>query len=124
MTVKATVQSVRAQDFETLLRQNEIVFVDFWAIWCAPCKQFSLVYEQVAEKYPDICFATVNIEEEEALARLFEIRSIPHLMVFKKGIAIYSDSGSMPMSTLVELVLQAKDADVTSIVEQLDQDKR
>ena len=70
--------------------------------------------------YEHIVFAKVNIEEEHVLAETFQIRSIPHLMVFKQGIAIYSEAGSMPESTLKELVQQALDADVSEIKAQLD----
>ncbi len=115
----ATIQAIQTDTFESLLEKTPLLFVDFWASWCAPCKQFAHIYEQVASKYPNICFASVNIEKETALADLFQIRSIPHLMVFKQGIAIYSESGSMPESTLLELVEQALDADVSSILDEL-----
>ncbi len=122
MTEKSTVESVSSHDFETLISDNNIVFIDFWASWCAPCKQFAHVYERVAELHNNILFAKINIEEESELAEVFQIRSIPHLMVFKQGIAIYSEAGSMPESTLKELVQQAIDADMTEISTQLDQE--
>lgn len=112
--------TVTSNDFEALIEDNQLVFVDFWAPWCAPCKQFATVYEQVAAQHADIVFAKINIENEQELAETFQIRSIPHLMVFKQGIVIYSEAGSMPESTLKELVEQAVDADVTAIREQLD----
>lgn len=108
---------VKESDFEKIIQDNEIVFVDFWAEWCAPCKTFSKVYEQIAEKNASIFFATVNIEEEPKLAEAFSVLSIPHLIVFKKGIAIYSESGSMPESVLKELVDQALAVDVDRIKE-------
>ena len=114
------IKAVKASDFESLIMTNSIVFVDFWATWCAPCMQFSAVYETVAKEYPSIVFATVNIEHEPSLAELFSIRSIPHLMVFKEGIAIYSESGSMPASTLKELADQALLGDVSTIREATD----
>lgn len=119
MTTTAKIQAIKADTFESLLQENPIVFIDFWASWCAPCKQFAHIYEHVASKYPNICFASVNIEEETELSDLFQIRSIPHLMVFKQGIAIYSESGSMPESTLLELVEQALTADVSRILDEL-----
>lgn len=106
-------------DFDALINENEVVFVDFWAQWCAPCKQFSKIYEQVASQFPDIKFIKINIEEQKDLAQYFEVRSIPHLMVFKEGIVIYSDAGSISESNLKELAQQALDVDVGEIVEDL-----
>lgn len=120
MEESAMVHAVGQDEFESLIKDNDVVFIDFWAVWCAPCKQFATVYERVAANHPEILFAKINIEQESELAEAFNIRSIPHLMVFKQGIAIYSEAGSMPESTLKELVQQALDVDVTSIREQLD----
>ncbi|HAU1151487.1 TPA: thioredoxin family protein [Legionella pneumophila] len=114
-------QTITSAEFESLINDNEIVFIDFWAEWCAPCKQFSKVYEQVSDQFPAVKFVKVNIEEQQELADFFEIRSIPHLMVFKDSIVIYSDAGSIPESTLKELAQQALDADVSEIRAQLEQ---
>lgn len=114
-------QAIKSAQFDALINENQVVFIDFWAEWCAPCKQFSMVYEKVSEQFPGITFVKVNIEEEQELADIFEIRSIPHLMVFKEGIVIYSNAGSMPESTLKELAQQSLDVDVSEIRAQLDQ---
>ena len=111
--------NIKSAQFETLIADHEIVFIDFWATWCAPCKQFAKIFAEVADLNKDIIFASVNIETESQLAEAFHIRSIPHLIVFKQGIAIYSEAGSMPASTLKELVQQALVADVTEIKVQL-----
>ena len=115
------VKAVTGAEFESLIQDNEIVFVDFWAEWCAPCKQFAQVYEQVAGLFSNVVFAKINIEHEHEMAESFSIRSIPHLMVFKSGIAIYSEAGSMPESTLKELIEQALSADVSAIRQQIDE---
>ena len=112
--------NVTSNQFEALINEHDLVFVDFWAAWCAPCKQFSRVYEQVTAQFSSIVFAKVNIEEEQELADFFEIRSIPHLMVFKKGIIIYSDAGNISESSIKELAQQALDVDVTAIQAELD----
>lgn len=116
-----SVKNVNQSQFDALINDNQVVFIDFWAEWCAPCKQFSKVYEEVAGHYSSICFAKVNIEEQQTLAEQFEIRSIPHLMVFKEGIVVYSNAGSMPASALKELAEQALTVDVTGIRDQLEQ---
>lgn len=103
------------EQFEDLIKQHELVILDFWADWCAPCKAFSTVYEQLSEQYPHIAFGKINIQEAKELTETFQIRSIPHLMIVKKGIVIYSESGSMPESTLNELIEQALDVDISKI---------
>ncbi|KTD21310.1 thioredoxin family protein [Legionella londiniensis] len=119
------VQAIGKDQFEVLIAEHEIFFVDFWAEWCAPCKQFAKIYEKIAAQFSDkILFASVNIEKEQELAELFQIRSIPHLMVFKQGIAIYSESGSMPASTLEELVEQSLSVDVSKIRKQLEDEEK
>jgi adenylate kinase len=115
-----SVLPIAGKEFEMLLKQHNIVFVDFWAPWCVPCKQFKDTYERVSAHYPEITFASVNIDQESELAQLFELQSIPHLMVFKQGIAIYSESGTMPESALKELVEQALAVDVETIQEKLE----
>lgn len=115
---QSLVHPIQSTDFEELLARQSILFVDFWAPWCVPCKLFKEVYANISAQYPNIYFGSVNIEQETALADLFELRSIPHLMVFKQGIAIYSESGSMPESTLKELVEQALVVDVDAVREE------
>ena len=112
-------EAIEGMQFEAYINKNSIVFIDFWAEWCAPCKAFAKVYEAIAKEYPDIQFAKVNIEEEQELSDSLQIRSIPHLMIFKEGILIYSEAGSMPESTLKDLVKQAIAADVTEIKEKI-----
>ena len=115
------IKAVTGNEFEALINDNEIVFVDFWAEWCAPCKQFAQVYEKIASQFEGkIVFASVNIEHENELADVFQIRSIPHLMVFKQGIAIYSEAGSLPATALEELAQKALSADVSEIRKQME----
>lgn len=123
MDTRTNLVALNTANFQKTIDTESIVFVDFWATWCAPCTQFSKVYERVAEQFSSILFATVNIEHEAELAEMFNIRSIPHVMVFKQGIAIYSDSGVLPESSLKELAEQALTADVRAIRKQLDEEE-
>ena len=69
----------------------------------------------LAKSQEDICFAKVNTERESELAEIFEIRSVPHLIVLKNGVVIYSDSGVLSKKSLEELIDQAKEADMSAI---------
>ena len=96
---------VTAESFNDLISNNDFVIVDFWAPWCGPCKGFAPLYEELSEKYPDIVFAKVNTEEEQALAGEFQIRSIPTLMIFREQIILFSQPGA-PQGTQMEQIIE------------------
>lgn len=112
---------ITKSNFELTISDNAVVFIDFGAPWCAPCKQFARVFEDVANECSDMTFATIDVDSEQEIASNFHIQSIPHLMVFKQGIVIYSESGSMPKSSLLDLVAQASKVDVAPIKHQIEQ---
>jgi thioredoxin 1 len=113
---------ISEDNFEQSLHQHPLIFMDFWGEWCAPCKDFSAIFLKIAAEFPDVSFATVDVAKNPQLAEAFEIRSIPHLLVFKEAIAIYSESGSMSEQVLRDLVLQALKADVSGIKDKLEDD--
>src|SRR6185503_14662793 len=103
----ATVELTR-DNFETVVNDNPIVIVDFWAPWCGPCRGFAPVFEQASESHADVVFAKVNTDEEQEIAQAFNIRSIPTLMVFRENVVLYQEAGALPAATLEQVVTQAK----------------
>ena len=107
-----------AANFESTVTGNEIVFVDFWASWCGPCRMFAPVYEKAAAAHPDIVFGKVDTEAEQALARAARISSIPTLMAFKGGTLVFSQAGALPATALEELIAAVRAFDVVVDPEQ------
>ena len=93
-----------AENLERTVAENDIVFVDFWAAWCGPCRMFAPVYEAASAAHPDIVFGKVDTEAEQALAAAARISSIPTLMAFKDGALVFSQPGALPAQTFEELV--------------------
>ncbi len=100
-----------AADFETTISEG-IVFLDFWASWCGPCRSFAPVFEAVSKANPDITFAKIDTEAEQALAQQLSIMSIPTLMVFRDGILLYNRPGALPADALADLVSQVRALDM------------
>jgi len=109
------VQDLTTDNFDTTVLENDFVFVDFWAPWCGPCRGFAPVYEAASEKHPDIVFAKVNTEDQQALAGQFQIRSIPTLMIFREKVIIYSQPGAMPAGPFEDLIARAREIDMTKV---------
>jgi len=100
---------------EKTIVENDIVIIDFWAPWCGPCKSFGPIYEEVSEKHPDIVFAKVNTEAEQAIGAHFQIRSIPTLMIFREQIVLFSEAGMLPASALEQVIQQVKELDMDKV---------
>lgn len=105
--------------FEQTINENEIVFIDFWADWCGPCKQFAPIYEKLAEKYPKIVFGKVNTEVEQDLAGMFGISSIPTIAVLRQGILLFKEAGVLPESALEQIIEQVKGLDMDDVRRQV-----
>ncbi len=99
-------------NFETIVGENEIVLVDFWASWCGPCKMFAPIYEKASEAHSDIVFGSINTEEERSLSAAAGITSIPTLMAFKDGSLVFSQPGALPAAALEELIGAVRSLDI------------
>ncbi|MEO5852865.1 MAG: thioredoxin [Nocardioides sp.] len=107
-----TTVTLGATDFESTVREHDIVLVDFWAAWCGPCRQFGPIFEKASEEHPDIVFGKVDTEAEQALAATAQITSVPTLMAFKDGTLVFSQPGALPASALGELITAVKELDI------------
>jgi thioredoxin 1 len=114
----ATIE-LTGENFETTVEENDILFVDFWASWCGPCRQFAPTYEAASEANPDLAFGSVNTEEQHALASAAQVSSIPTLMAFREGILVFSQAGALPPPALDQLITAVRDLDMDDVRRQM-----
>jgi len=102
-------------NFGSMVKDNDIVFVDFWASWCPPCRAFAPVYEGASEEHTDIVFGSVNTEEQQQLAGQFGISSIPTLMIFRENVLLFQQAGALREQDLEQLIGKVRELDMTEV---------
>ncbi|PID84548.1 thioredoxin [Candidatus Gracilibacteria bacterium] len=97
---------VTNDSFQETLGANDLVLVDFWAPWCGPCKAMLPRLEELSTKVEGkAVVAKCNVDESPAPAQQYGVRSIPTLILFKKGQAVEQWVGVQEVATLEEKIL-------------------
>ena len=92
-------------NFDARINGSRPVFVDFWAVWCGPCKTMEPVVERLAAKYAGkVVFGKLNVDEEPELATRYEVQSIPTFMIFKNGQPLDATIGAVGEVALDRLI--------------------
>ncbi len=91
--------------FQEIIDQDKPVLVDFFATWCGPCKMQSPIIDEVKQHVGESATVIkIDIDQNQQLASQLQVRSVPTLMIFKKGELKWRQSGVFPASELVSLV--------------------
>jgi thioredoxin 1 len=80
------------------------VLVDFWAIWCGPCRMVSPVVDEIAAGATDFKVGKINVDEQPELAQKYNVMSIPTLIVFKNGAAAEVAVGVRPKAAILKML--------------------
>lgn len=101
-----SILTLTEDDFDDQITNAETpILVDFWATWCPPCKAIAPSLEQIADEMGGKArVAKVNVDENGDLANRFGIRSIPTLMVFKRGKVVDQMIGAAPKDQIKRMV--------------------
>ena len=98
-------KNLKTTEFDAIVDEASLAMIDFWAVWCGPCKMLSPAVEDIAERYGDkVLVGKVNVDEEPELARRFGVMSIPTVVFLKNGREFDRKVGVMPVQAFTDVL--------------------
>ena len=105
MSAQSKVKVVTDGDFDAIVRSKPFIIIDCWAPWCGPCRMLSPIIEELAEQYSSkVAFGKLNVDENMAVARKYEIMAIPTILFFRDGQLVDTVVGAVPKSVIEDKI--------------------
>lgn len=93
--------------FSEIINSDKPVLVDFFATWCGPCKTMSPILDDLKSKLGNTASVLkVDVDKNPHAAEKYQVRSVPTLILFKKGKILWKQSGVVPANQLVQIIKQ------------------
>lgn len=99
------------EDFNDIIKGEQLTLVDFYATWCGPCKAMHPVLKQLKEDLGDgIRILKVDVDNSEELSMQYRIQSVPTFLLFRNGEILWRQSGAIPLGNLKSVISQYQQA--------------
>lgn len=99
-----SVVKITKENYADVVARNQTVLLDFWAVWCGPCKMIAPIVEEIAAERADVVVGKVDVDSEMELAMQFGISSIPTLVVIRNGVPAAKAVGYRPKADILRLL--------------------
>ncbi|MBO5023611.1 MAG: thioredoxin [Clostridia bacterium] len=100
-----SVLTITKENFENeVLKSEKPVLLDFFAVWCGPCRILSPIIDEIAEEHPEIKVGKINVDEQPELASAFDVMSIPTVFVLKNGEVTNKAMGARPKAQILAIL--------------------
>jgi len=107
MAESRNVVEITDQNFQEVTGQSGLTMVDFWAVWCGPCRMVAPIVEQLAEDYAgQVTVGKLDVDNNQRSASQFNVRSIPTILFFKDGKVVDQVIGAVPRPALESKIKQ------------------
>ena len=90
--------------FDEAVKSEKLTIVDFWAVWCGPCRVLKPLLHKIADEHKEIRLLTVDVDANQELAAEYDINSIPAVFIFKNGQKLHDFVWVLPENEILEKI--------------------
>ncbi|MCI1268983.1 MAG: thioredoxin [Ruminococcus sp.] len=99
------VVKLTSSNFEAeVMKSDKPVLIDFYAVWCGPCRMVSPIVDEISEEHEEIKVCKLDVDESPDIAQQFSVSSIPMLVVVKQGKVTQYNVGAIPKSEILQML--------------------
>ena len=99
------VVKLTSSNFEAeVMKSDKPVLIDFYAVWCGPCRMVSPIVDEISEEHEEIKVCKLDVDESPDIAQQFSVSSIPMLVVVKQGQVKQYNVGAIPKSEILQML--------------------
>ena len=105
------------EQFEEAIQSESLTIVDFWAVWCGPCRVLKPLLKKIAGEHPEIQLLTVDVDANSNLASEYDINSIPAVFMFKSGEMVDNFVWVLPENEILEKIQKFNSTSEDEVIE-------
>ena len=98
------IENISENELNELIKKNNIVIIEFYATWCGPCQKMLPIFKSTAQKYLNIYFVTLNIDNNKKLAEKYNVISIPTIIFIKNKKVILTNNGLIQKNEFIKKI--------------------
>ena len=93
--------------FDTIIKSEKLVLIDFSAIWCGPCKTLAPILKQVKDSLRErITILKIDVDKNQQLASKYQVRGVPTMILFQNGKQLWRQSGVLSKEEIIKIIIE------------------